>query len=73
LATQVVRPLFDHKFAHLSSALFHLQGEEKMETKLLISIENVRLLSCQITDSVDNKVGHLGLTFGVSSTYRLSA
>jgi hypothetical protein len=30
LAAQVVRQLFDHKFAHLSSVLFHLQGEEKI-------------------------------------------
>jgi hypothetical protein len=31
--------------------LFHLQGEEKMEAKSLISIENVGILSCQLTDS----------------------
>jgi hypothetical protein len=31
--------------------LFHPQGEEKMEAKLLISIENVRIFSGQLTDS----------------------
>jgi len=34
--------LFELKFIHLISVLFHLQGEEEMEAKLLISIENVR-------------------------------
>jgi hypothetical protein len=50
LAAQVVGQLFDHKFAHLISVLFHLQGEEKMEAKLLISIGKVRILSGQLTD-----------------------
>jgi hypothetical protein len=31
--------------------LFHLQGEEKMEAKLLISIEKVRIFGGQPTDS----------------------
>jgi hypothetical protein len=51
LVAQVVRQLLDQKVTHLSSVLFHPQGEKKMKAKLLISIENVTILSCQLTDS----------------------
>jgi len=51
LAAQVVGQLFDKKVAHFSSVLFHPQGEEKEEAKLLILMGEMRLLSRQLTNS----------------------
>jgi hypothetical protein len=51
LAAQVVGQLFGQKVAHLQLRLFYPQGEEQIESKLLISVENMTILSGQLTDS----------------------
>lgn len=56
---QVVGQFFDQKVAHLQLHLFHPQGEEQIEAKLLISIENVTILSGQLTDSGEGSPGRI--------------